>query len=412
MGRKRNATRRLIGAAAATAVLLAIVVPFSCIRPAGTGSTEHVADATAADGEPRLARVVLVNGEASATVAVSAPCTLTAAATEQVLSEAPSLPRATVRATARGIALGSREFACSALRLVAHRDGAIAVNGRRYRGHLVLRRTAAGGLVVLNAVPVERYLYSVLGSETYAGWPAAALEAQAIVARSYGLWRMAQRRARGFDLYAGVSDQKYLGIAAETPKTRAAVDATAGRVLLHQMKLFRCYYHSTCGGHTEAVENFFPDPHLLPLSGVPCGHCKASKHYRWRRQLSKAAIGEALRRDGVAVRRLASLEVAEQTRSGRALSVVATSATGERFTMRGSKFRVRIGPDKLPSTCFTLRERGDGYEFDGRGWGHGVGLCQWGSLGMAKAGYSSTAILRHYYPGAVVRRIYTGRGGI
>jgi stage II sporulation protein D len=409
----KQARRRLVGASVATALLLLALLPFACVKPPQT--VHPPSDATAPCGESRPARVLLVEDQPQATIACQGPYAIRPAGNERAaaLDEGRALEPVAVRPTPGGLAIGSRELRCRELRVTTALDGALAVNGSRYRGELRVVRTGDGRLSILNVVPVEAYLYSVLGSETYPAWPAAALDAQAIVARSYALWRMADRRDQAFDLYATVMDQNYLGMAKEDPRVRAAVDRTANTVLLFRGKLFRCYYHSTCGGHTEAVENVFPDPRLLPLSGVPCVYCKDSKHYAWRTELTKAALAKALRREGVAVERLASLEVTARTPSGRAREVAVETGAGQRLVLPASDFRLKVGPRELRSVFFEIREvGGDRYEFRGRGFGHGVGLCQWGSRGMAAKGYSAAEILEHYYPGATLRRLDDGRESI
>jgi stage II sporulation protein D len=400
--------RHILAAVLGGAALLGLVVSFSC-APTPSG-TQHVIHTTTPEGGLRLARVLLAEEQPTVSLAAPAPCTITAARNEEVLLELGSLPRTTLRASGSGILLGSRELPHPAIRVLCHRDGELEVNGSRYRGHVLLRRTPSGQLAAINCVPVDHYLYSVLGSESYRSWPAAALEAQALVARSYAMWRMAQRRDGDYDLHATVADQNYLGVAKETPEFRAAVDRTAGVVLLYQMKLFRCYYHSTCGGQTEAVERAFPDPPLLPLSGAPCSFCTASKHYHWRRPFSRAEVADALRRGGATLQGVASIEVAQRTPGGRAQEVAVDTTEGRRLTLSGGDFRQRLGPARLPSTWFEVRATAGGFEFDGRGWGHGVGLCQWGSKGMAEAGYSAGSILEHYYPGAALQRVYTATG--
>ncbi|MFP4056887.1 MAG: SpoIID/LytB domain-containing protein [Candidatus Brocadiia bacterium] len=398
-------------ATVAAAAMLAGAIPFACVPPPGT--TEAPGHATTPQGRARPARVLLVAREAEASVSSAGPYRVRPTAPgSAVVARGGSLASTVVRPLARGLALGSRSLRHYSVRIVADQDGDLAVNGRRYRGELVVRRDSDQALSVLNVVPLEAYLYSVLGSETYAGWPPEALEAQAIVARSYALWRMAQRRHQDFDLHATVMDQNYLGLAKEDPRLRAAVDRTEGVVLLYQMKLFRCYYHSTCGGHTEAVEAVFPDVPLAPLRGTPCVYCKDSKHYRWRREFSAAELARALRKGGLAVDRVASVEVTARTASGRAETVALECGDGTRRVLRASEFRLKVGPSRLPSTFFEIREQGSGWEFRGRGWGHGVGMCQWGSRGMAQRGYSAAEILRHYYPGAALRRLYGGRGRI
>ncbi len=207
-------------------------------------------------------------------------------------------------------------------------------------------------------------------------------------------------------------DQNYLGMDKEDPRLVAAVDRTAGLALLHQMRLFRCYYHSTCGGHTSAVQDVFPEPPLLPLSGAPCQFCKASKYFAWKRTLTKAEIAAALAEKGYSVPRLTSLAVASQTSSGRARELSLGLSGDRRLTMLASDFRLAVGPGKLPSVWFELRDLGASLEFSGRGFGHGVGLCQWGAKGMADAGFSAAEILRHYYPGAQLQRLYEPRGSI
>ena len=410
MAKRSRALPRVLGLGAVAGLLVALVAPSSCIeRP---DPTQHTELAITPSGELRLARVLLVAGQPSVTLDAAAPYTVHVAATEEAIVDESSLPLTTVRPTARGLRFGGREMPHQAVRVVCHQDGVLAVNGVRYRGHLLVRRTSAGGLSVVNCVPVDRYLYSVLGSETYRRWPAAALEAQAIVARSYAVWRIAQRRGHAYDLDASVLDQSYRGVAKEAPEFRAAVDRTAGIVLLYRMKLFRCQYHSTCGGHTEAVDEIFPEPPLLPLSGARCTYCGASERYRWSRELSKDALAQALRDGGLSVPGLASVEVAERTRSGRAKTMAIVTTAGRRLTQRAADFRLAVGPSKLPSTWFELRATRGGYQFEGRGWGHGVGLCQWGSRGMAAKGFSATEILRHYYPGATLQRLYGTQGSI
>ncbi len=403
----RHRRHRLTSLALGTALVVAVALAPSCMREPVPG-TEHVIHATQPDGGPPLARVLVAERRPSVAIAVGAPCTVHDARTEEPLLELSVLPHADVRVQAGNqIALGGRRFAQEAIRIVCHRDGFLSVDGHQYRGNLLLRRHADGTLNAVNILPVDAYLYSVLGSETYASWPAAAHDAQAVVARSYALWRIAQRRNQPYDLRATVLDQNYLGLSKENPKLKAAVDRTAGLALLYQMKLFRCYYHSTCGGHTEAVERVFPTPPLGPLSGARCTYCRDSKHYRWEREMSKSALATALRDHGVNLQGIEEIVVTERSPTGRGQTVVVTAADGRELTFPAADFRLKIGARELPSTWFQLHERGSEYLIQGRGWGHGVGLCQWGSRGMAEAGHSAREILRHYYPGATLQKVYS-----
>ena len=406
--------RRLLGSLIATGLFLAVVTSSSCIEQRPTVTTTPPVQIVTPRWEPRAARVLLVDRAPSATLASAARYTITpgdtpAGAISAHLDQGTQLAETTVRPVAAGLTIGSRTFPQSALLIGSDSDGALSVNGARYRGQILIRRLAPDQVSVLNLIPVEPYLYSVVGSESFESWPDAALEAQTIIARSYALWRIATRRDEPYDLVATVMDQNYGGVAKEKARFRTIVDRTEGLALLYQLKLYRCYYHSTCGGHTDAVENLFPDPPLAPLSGVACAYCTASPHYRWQCEMKKDDLAEALRKTGTPLNRLARLEAVSRTPAGRVLDLAIESDTGIRATLRASDFRMRIGPRKLPSTWFDIRDRGAAYEFRGRGMGHGVGLCQWGSKGMADMGHSAQAILGRYYPGATLHRLYRGK---
>jgi len=404
-----HAIRRCVAAAASAAALAALAFAPSCAQ--GPTVVQLPSDVATPVGGIRLARVLLLEGVRSAALSVYAPYAVEpwgprARGTPTVLAQCPPLAGGEVRATPSALIIGDRHFPDQQVLLNIQAPAALALNGQRYRGNLLVRRAGEELVSLINVLHVEDYLYGVLGGETFPAWPPAALEAQAIVARSYTLWRMAQRRDEPFDLYATVMDQNYLGMAKEDPRLRAAVDRTAGMVLLYQMNLFRCYYHSTCGGHTEAVQEVFPDPPLLPLGGVPCRFCKDSPHFSWQRGISEAQLADAVGRRWPSIRPLASLAVTRQTATGRAAELLLSAGPGRQATVAASDFRLAVGASKLPSTFFEVRATGGGYTFTGRGFGHGVGMCQWGARGMAQAGYSAIEILRHYYPGAQLTRLY------
>jgi len=309
--RMSKAKKRLVGGIAAAVLVVGIAVAFSCIPhpPDGTRTPERVTVREAfRQVAARPVRVLLVSKQATATVGTTASYSILSADGSRTLAQAEgeSLPESIVRSAPGGLEVGGTALPHAVLRIRPVRDGAATVNGRRYRGELLVRRESDGAVSVINLLPLDSYLYSVLGSETYASWPDASHDAQAIVARTYTLWRMIDRNDKHFDVHGSVQDQSYEGVAKEAPRLRAAVDRTAGVVLLYQAKLFRAYYHSTCGGQTEAVEDYFPDAPLLPLSGVRCDHCQASKHYRWRRDIVKADVAKALRADGVPLHQVPS----------------------------------------------------------------------------------------------------------
>lgn len=246
---------------------------------------------------------------------------------------------------------------------------------------------------------LEDYVAGVVGGEMPASFPPEALKAQAVAARSFALTRKVEAQAanRRWDIATGVLAQVF---AHAHPAARAATEATAGEVLVYGMEPVEAYFHAVCGGRTEAgLPALGRD--LPYLVSVPCGRCDAAPRARWRARLSAAEVGRA-----AGLRRAAtSLRVTDRTASGRA-EKVEIAAGDRRVTLAATDLRQRIGYDRLPSLAFEVRPARGGFELEGRGLGHGAGLCQWGAAGMARQGADYREILRHYYPGTEVTRMY------
>jgi stage II sporulation protein D len=285
----------------------------------------------------------------------------------------------------------------------------VEVNGHRYRGSLeVSLNPATGKLRGINVVDVEGYLRGVLPHEMYADWPAAALRAQAVAARTYARVKRAERTDAAFHLYASTADQMYGGYDAETAATNAAVQATAGRELRYRGRPFTAYYHSCCGGTTADAGQVFGTAAPRPLRGSPCGYCTAAPRHKWSFELSREELAGKLR-----IPDLIGLSLEGVSLDGRVGQVTLHLADGSRQAMAGTEFRRRIGTWKtlrgargMFSTRFKVRVEGQTFQFRGQGHGHGVGLCQWGARGMAEAGMSATDILERYYPGADTKKVY------
>jgi len=281
-------------------------------------------------------------------------------------------------------------------------NGRITVEGRRYRGDLVLRANGSGTLVVL-LTDLESYLPGVLAGEMGSRFTPAALRAQAVMARTYALSRMRESDPdRPWHVADDTRDQVFLGETTD-PALLAAVERTRGMVLTWRSAPLPGYYHSTCGGHTASAAEVFGEPDLPPMVGVPCGYCIASPRFRWsppirwtladlKRLLSLPAPPE-------------SVEITGRRPDGRVSAVRFLCPEPVEFT--GEKLRFRLGPKHLRSTLIhRITIEGEQVVFEGGGAGHGVGLCQWGAEGMARAGASAADILAHYAPGAVLGRIY------
>jgi stage II sporulation protein D len=281
-------------------------------------------------------------------------------------------------------------------------------NGRPYRGRFESVQLPDGRIGLVNVVPLDAYLYGVVTKEVSAGWPRAALEIQAIVARTYALGR--QRPGKPYDVVAGESDQVYGGIDAEAVEARDAVDATAGAVVTFRGAPARIAFSSCCGGHTEDAAEVWGASYPY-LRGVADPHCTNAPDYRWERGVPydafARAFGPAL--DGVGD--LDRVELRDVDPSGRARRVALVGSRGT-YEIKATAFRSAVGPaivrGTLLETVNLLRVAGTPVpttvSIVGRGRGHGVGLCQWGARGLATEGWSATQVLQFYFPGTALGR--------
>ena len=394
----------------------------------------------------------------------------------------------------------------------------IALNGREYRGDMVvLRSPASGRLHVVNVVDIDSYIAGVLAGEVPNTWPEETLKAQAVAARSYAVHKIARRSGHDWDVVATDRDQVYEGVRGEVPSLVRAVQATQGEVLTYGGEVIKAYFHSACGGHTESGAEAFGEDQPY-LAGVVDPYCAQSPYQQWNREYTVSQLRPLLPKSwvdgGVSLLQIAP---AKRNASGRVSEVVLVS-TGGRQAIAGIDLRRLLGYRDVRSTWFDIQVRKSvqmsfvknqgrpaevapepqevvvqmdqvdpvearckadqpfyvisasgnlertraGYayavtregvlrtfamrpgllvtglahttvvtrfkaapsraprapvrivekravplvvRFSGRGWGHGVGLCQWGARGLAVQGADYRAILRFYYPGTQVVRL-------
>jgi stage II sporulation protein D len=253
------------------------------------------------------------------------------------------------------------------------------------------------------ALDVETYLYGVVPLESPPSWPAAALQAQAIVARTYALQKRTLSRA--YDVLATDADQRYGGRAAERPASSAAVDATRGQTLTYLGGPASVFYSACCGGHSADANEMWGHAGLTYLRGVDDPFCTAAPDYRWQRTMpldrASAALADRLGGPPQAMQ----LDAADD--SGRPRSVTFRNDSGLAVSLPVSDLRRRFGADTVRSLWLrTIAvDRTQAVPLvviEGSGRGHGVGLCQWGARGMALNGAGASAILVHYFPGTAV----------
>ncbi len=290
-------------------------------------------------------------------------------------------------------ALYAAGFAVGPWLTLAPESGVVEVDGRRYRGALRLE-VADGALRLVNVVDLEGYLRGVVPAEVPAEWPAAALEAQAIAARTYTLANLDP--AAPYDICATLLCQVYEGVDAEDPRTDAAVRATEGRVVQVGGEVARTYYHADSGGRTASAAEVwgYDRPYLRGRTDVAV----ASPHRGWTATLAPGRLAAALAAEGRDVGTPTRLEITATSASGRA-SRARIDGTGGSVTLAGPRLTRTLRAAGLKSTRVTsvgpLTLRGDG-------WGHGVGLSQYGAMGLARQGRTAEEILAFYYPGTRV----------
>jgi stage II sporulation protein D len=278
---------------------------------------------------------------------------------------------------------------------VATGDGTFTYNGRAFRG--TFSRTADGQIV--NLVDVEQYLAAVVPAEMPPSWPLAALQVQAICARTYVLQK--SNPLRGYDLVPSELDQVYRGMEGEAPASNAAVAATAGRVLLFGGRYAHLAYSSCCGGHTESSADLWGGPEVPYLGGVVCEWCTSSPNFRWTADLLLSDVQNAFASELSGAQPLTGIRIDGRDASGRARAVALLSGDASVLVPAGV-FRTRVGNRVVRSLLLhdiTPTPDAGSVTIDGGGLGHGVGLCQWGARGLAMQGRDATAIVGTYFPG-------------
>jgi len=265
-------------------------------------------------------------------------------------------------------------------------EGLVWIGDRWYRGDTKLIHDGSD-LTVINQVNLEEYLYSVVGGEMVASWPLEALKAQAVAARSYALHKQNQSASRLYDVKSTTASQVYKGIKSETPRTLEAVNSTQGQVLTHGGKAILAVFHSSSGGHTENVEDIWHRP-LPYLRGV-VDYDQTAPVYQWEKRVSSTEMGQRLGNLGT-IRAVTPLETTPQGR------ILQLKVVGDRATksISGNQFRKALN---LRSTLFQVNPNPQGFTIYGRGFGHGVGLSQWGAYYLAQQGANYRQILGHYY---------------
>jgi stage II sporulation protein D len=302
----------------------------------------------------------------------------------------------------KGIIMADKNFYTQAIHIIPETQPAIYLDKRLYRGSLQIINTKKGGLIAVNIVDIEEYLKGVLYHEVSHRWPIETIKAQAIASRTYALYQAQENRNRHYHLYSDISSQVYNGVYAERYRTNKAVDETRGRVLMYNNKLIPAFFHSTCGSHTESAGNLWKID-IAPLYGVACPYCKNSPYLLWDYNIELNLLEKKLKSAGYIIDSINSIKALTRNLSGR-MEFVQVKGSKLIENLRAKDFRNIIGSSLIRSTNFNVSIKDNKAYFKGKGWGHGVGMCQWGAFNMGKKKKTAEEILLYYYPGSKVAK--------
>ncbi len=294
----------------------------------------------------------------------------------------------------------------------ARRGEFIYLNKRPYRGRLTVHgdKTSSGGLLVVNELGIEEYIGGIINYEISSAWPREVVKAQAVAARTYVLYRISREVSALYDIEGTTAGQVYKGAAAEDEASLAAVKECGGEVLTYNGEPALTVYHSNSGGRTDAASDIWQGGAVgeYPyLRSVPSPHDgDKDPRYRWDFAVPAVMFGKILHGEGFRIGTPRKVVLGDLTSGGRAREVRITDKSGKTLRLRVEELRRLIGYSILRSAVLTVRRDGGLFIFRGRGSGHGVGMSQWGARGMAEAGASYKEILRHYYRGARLEKLF------
>ncbi len=313
--------------------------------------------------------------------------------------------------------------------------GFLSFMGRPYRQKIMIY--SQGSLCeVINQLNLEKYLQGLVNAEFSSRWNESSISAQVVAARTYAYFQILQARENRnahFDVDATVTDQVYDGSMREDPRASRIVKKTVGEILTvgpsAAPRPIKAFYHSTCGGITELPQHVWGKAFPGFKHAVICHFCSKSPRFHWRLDLGAGEITKAIRKsartEGIppgwpknALRLLQTSEISrievsardDEERVSQLLTLWWNPWTSRyySFPLSGAKFRSWLGSARFQSAWFDVRPDGAGssWTIEGRGYGHGVGMCQWGAKTMGEKGYTTAQILHYYYPDAILRKLW------
>jgi len=299
--------------------------------------------------------------------------------------------------------LSNRMIGEQKLMIKAYAGAHIFLNGSPFSESVQVSINGKGSFSVINMVKLEKYLVGVLAGEIDDETPLEAMKAQAIISRTFAIFSLLKKPESVYQMTTK-NPQAYRPILFQKSNYSRAVKETEGIILTFNGCVFPTYFSAVCGGSTEFSGNVWELDFDLPAT-ITCPYCKGSAQYRWDMSLPLDAFRKLLVRNGLKIGTISSLEPKKKSAvSDRVTELIVKHSKGITY-VRTNWLRGVIGSDRMRSTSFTAEIEKGKVKFTGRGWGHGVGLCQDGAAKMAAGGKSFQDILSYYYPGTELKRI-------
>ncbi len=281
--------------------------------------------------------------------------------------------------------------------------GKFGIKDKKYPGDLVFTRSGDKPKLV-NELGIEKYLQGVVPQEMSPSWRLQALKAQAVAARSYAYYLLLHSEDKAYDVSSTTASQVYGGVNAGNADTKKAVRSTSGEILMHNKEPVLSYFHAHSGGMLE-------DAGLVWTTSLPYYKVledQISSQYKsmqWETEISTAELVNCLQEHGFKLGSIQDVVPEEHSPSGRVSRIRIDTDKGP-LEVKSNSLRLWLGAGKIKSTFYDITKKNGNYVFSGRGFGHGVGLSQWGAQGMAVQGKDYRRILKHYYPNTKLRRIW------
>lgn len=349
-------------------------------------------------------RIGIINGEELVSLGVTGYVEIIDPLLNQIILTTYGGKNSLIKTSGEELKVEGREITSKHLLLKPIVGAKAVVNGNRYRGEIEIVKNGHK-VKVINIIDLEEYLYGVLKNEMTDKAPIESLKAQAVIARTFAVANLKKHEKEdGYNLCSTTHCQVYKGMDTETDNIIKAVNETKGQILTYNGAVAEVFYHAWCGGITASAKSVWGRD-ISYLTEVYDPFCK--KMYpndEWTYTLSLNEIKNIMNRNGLNIGEISSLETGAKGNGGRVNEVIIRHTNGV-DTISSNKLRLLLGSDKIWSTIFTISSNGNRVTFQGKGKGHGVGLCQRGAVTMGELGYNYKQILGFYYPGLYLSSI-------